>query len=296
MSKAGSAAKVKLNSFDDLFGSGGNTSAGDIRLIPLSELHEFKNHPFRVVDDAAMQELVDSVKEKGVISPGICRPDGAGGYEVISGHRRKHACELAGIGEMPFLVQDIGDDDATVIMVDANLQREEILPSEKAKAYRMKQEAMAHQGRKDDRTTAEMIGEAGGDSGRTVQRYIRLTNLSENLLSCVDAGKIPLGAGEALSYLSEGEQSWLEEAMETLHVYPSTAQANALKEASGNGQLASMASVYLVLKKDASRDRGSQKVILQFGKLKHFFPEAYTAEQIEKVIYQLLEEWRDREE
>lgn len=293
-SNTGSACKIKLNSFDELFG-GQEDHTGDVKMIPLSDLHEFHNHPFRVEDDTAMQELVSSIREKGVIHPGICRPDGSGGYEIISGHRRKHACELAGFTEMPFLVRNLTDDEATVLMVDANLQREVIRPSEKACAYLMKQKALAHSGRKMEQTTAEQIGALGGDSGRTVQRYIRLTCLSGNILAYVDAGKISLGAGEALSYLSEDEQSWLEEAMGTLKVCPSLAMANILKESSKNGELVSLASIFQILKKTGNSSP-AKKITLQPKKLQQYFTEEYTAEEMEKVIFQLLEEWKKREE
>ena len=174
MNKVGSAAKVKLNSFDDLFGTE-QPQAGieQVQEIALSELHEFKGHPFKVLDDEKMQETVESVKQYGVLMPGIVRPC-ADGYEVVAGHRRWRACELAGLTEMPVIIREMDDDTATVLMVDTNIQREDILPSEKARAYRMKYEAMKHQGSKGDKHTADAVGETAGDSGRTVQRYIRL--------------------------------------------------------------------------------------------------------------------------
>ena len=181
MSKAGSASKVKINSFDDLFGAS-QAPAGteQVREIPLSELHEFKGHPFKVLDDEKMQETVESIRNYGVLMPGIARPRAGGGYEIIAGHRRKHGCELAGLSTMPMFVRDYSDDEATVIMVDTNIQREDILPSEKARAYAMKYEAMKHQGKKGSGSSLDEVGEAAGESGKTVQRYIWLARLSDD--------------------------------------------------------------------------------------------------------------------
>lgn len=198
-----SAQKVKLTSYDDLFGTNEPVTGEKITSVPISLFHTFKDHPFRVVDDAKMQETVESIKHYGVLVPGIVRPHPDNGYEVVAGHRRWRACELAGLEEMPVIIRELDDDAATVIMVDTNIQREDILPSEKAKAYRMKYEAMKHQGSKGDKFTADAVGEAAGDSGRTVQRYIRLTELVPELLDYVDAGKIPMIVGEKLSYLKK---------------------------------------------------------------------------------------------
>lgn len=195
MSKAGSASKVKINSFDDLFGAS-QAPAGteQVREIPLSELHEFKGHPFKVLDDEKMQETVESIRNYGVLMPGIARPRAGGGYEIIAGHRRKHGCELAGLSTMPMFVRDYSDDEATVIMVDTNIQREDILPSEKARAYAMKYEAMKHQGKKGSGSSLDEVGEAAGESGKTVQRYIWLAEAFaelyglENIL-VMDAGR-----------------------------------------------------------------------------------------------------------
>ena len=180
MSKAGSAAKVKLNSFDDLFGASDMTAGTDqVQEIALSELYEFKGHPFKVLDDEKMQETVESIRNYGVLMPGIARPRAEGGYEIIAGHRRKHGCELAGLSTMPMFIRDYNDDEATVIMVDTNIQREDILPSEKARAYSMKYEAMKHQGKKGKGSSLDEVGEAAGESGKTVQRYIWLARLSD---------------------------------------------------------------------------------------------------------------------
>ena len=208
-----SAQKVKLTSYDDLFGTNEPVTGEKITSVPISLFHTFKDHPFRVVDDAKMQETVESIKHYGVLVPGIVRPHPDNGYEVVAGHRRWRACELAGLEEMPVIIRELDDDAATVIMVDTNIQREDILPSEKAKAYRMKYEAMKHQGSKGDKFTADAVGEAAGDSGRTVQRYIRLTELVPELLDYMDAGKIPMIVGEKLSYLKKEEQAWLVDGM-----------------------------------------------------------------------------------
>ena len=193
MSKGGSAAKIKLNSYDDLFG-GTEMSAGteQVQAIPLSDLYEFKGHPFKVLDDEKMQETVESIKNYGVLMPGIARPRAGGGYEIIAGHRRKHGCELAGLSTMPMFIRDYSDDEATIIMVDTNIQREDILPSEKARAYAMKYEAMKHQGKKGNGSSLDEVGEAAGESGKTVQRYIWLARLSDELLDMVDKKKIGL--------------------------------------------------------------------------------------------------------
>lgn len=201
MSKTGSAAKVKLNSFDDLFGTSEVPQTGLEQIInaPLQDLYEFKDHPFRVVDDEKMEETVESIRQYGVLVPGIARPRTGGGYELISGHRRKHGSQRAGKSEMPVIVRDYSDDEATIIMVDSNIQREDILPSEKAKAYKMKYEAMKHQGRKSGKNTLDEVGEAAGENAKKVQRYIWLARLSDTLLEMVDTKR--LGFHRALTSL-----------------------------------------------------------------------------------------------
>ena len=191
--KSKSAEKIKLTTYDELFGVEENNVEGKYTKVPLSQLHPFKNHPFKVLDDEKMQETVESVIQHGVIQPGIVRPC-ADGYEVVAGHRRWRACELAGETEMPVIIRELDDDAATVLMVDTNIQRENLLPSEKARAYRLKYEALKHQGSKGDKHTADAVGEKAGDSGRTVQRYIRLASLVDGLLELVDTGKIAMVA------------------------------------------------------------------------------------------------------
>jgi len=289
--KSKSAEKVKLKTFDDLFGTGEASAGETVTSVPLSQLHTFKGHPFRVLDDEKMQETVDSVKKYGVLIPGIVRPFPEGGYEVVAGHRRWRACELAGLEEMPVLVRDLNDDEATIIMVDTNIQREDILPSEKAKAYRMKYEAMKHQGSKGDKHTADAIGEAAGDSGRTVQRYIRLSELVEELLDYVDENKIPMVVGEKLSYLKKEEQAWVVDAVENSGIFPSKVQAEQFRESSEAGELTE-GKVYAVL---VRKDKEDVKVTISAKRIRNYFPESYSKEQIENVIYTLLEDWRQKE-
>ena len=287
--KSKSAEKVKLNSFDDLFGI---DEAGEtVTSVPLNELHTFKGHPFRVLDDEKMQETVESVKQYGVLMPGIVRPHPEGGYEVIAGHRRWRACELAGLTEMPVIIREMDDDTAVVLMVDTNIQREDILPSEKAKAYRMKYEAMKHQGSKGEKYTADAIGEAAGDSGRTVQRYIRLSELAEELLDYVDENKIPMVAGEKLSYLKTEEQAWVVDAIGNSGIFPSKAQAEQLKAGSEAGELTE-GNVYAVL---IRKEKENVNVTISAKKIRNYFPTEYSKEQIEDVIYTLLEEWKQKE-
>ncbi len=287
--KSKSAEKVKLNSFDDLFGI---DEAGETVIsVPLSELHTFKGHPFRVLDDEKMQETVESVKQYGVLMPGIVRPHPEGGYEVIAGHRRWRACELAGLTEMPVIIREMDDDTAVVLMVDTNIQREDILPSEKAKAYRMKYEAMKHQGSKGEKYTADAIGEAAGDSGRTVQRYIRLSELVEELLDYVDENKIPMVVGEKLSYLKAEEQAWVVDAISNSGIFPSKAQAEQLKAVSVTGELTE-GKVYAVL---VRKEKENVNVTIPAKKISNYFPTGYSKEQIEDVIYTLLEEWKQKE-
>ena len=287
--KSKSAEKVKLNSFDDLFGI---DEAGEtVTSIPLSELHTFKGHPFRVLDDEKMQETVESVKQYGVLMPGIVRPHPEGGYEVIAGHRRWRACELAGLTEMPVIIREMDDDTAVVLMVDTNIQREDILPSEKAKAYRMKYEAMKHQGSKGEKYTADAIGEAAGDSGRTVQRYIRLSELVEELMDYVDENKIPMVVGEKLSYLKMEEQAWVVDAIGNSGIFPSKAQAEQFKANSEAGELTE-GNVYAVL---IRKEKENVNVMISAKKIRNYFPTGYSKEQIEDVIYTLLEEWKQKE-
>ena len=288
--KSKSAEKIRLTSYDELFGVEESVE-GTYTTVPLSQLRPFKNHPFKVQDDEKMQETVESVIQHGVIQPGIVRPC-TEGYEVVAGHRRWRACELAGKTEMPVIIRELDDDAATVLMVDTNIQRENLLPSEKARAYKMKYEALKHQGSKGDKHTADAVGEKAGDSGRTVQRYIRLASLTDALLELVDTGKIAMAAGERLSYLNEEEQAWVLEAVKNSGIYPSPGQAGQLKEMSEQKGLAE-ANVYAVLVK---KENNSQGVTISSKKIRNYFPPTYTKEQIEEVIYSLLNQWKQEKE
>lgn len=214
-----SGRKPSLTSYDDIFSTEASRQQEQIQRLALSELHPFKDHPFRVLDDDRMMETVESVKEYGVLVPIIARPMADGGYEIVSGHRRKRACELAGMNEIPAIVRDLDDDEAVIIMVDSNLQRENILPSERAKAYQMKLEAIKHQGERRDLTSrqlvgkleaADLIGQDTGESGRQIQRILRLNNLEPPLIDKVDAGKLAFTPAVELSYLKPEEQQWLD--------------------------------------------------------------------------------------
>ena len=229
--------------------------------------------------------------QHGIIQPGIVRPC-ADGYEVVAGHRRWRACELAGKTDMPVIIRDLDDDAATVLMVDTNIQRENLLPSEKAKAYKMKYEALKHQGSKGDKHTADAVGEKAGDSGRTVQRYIRLASLIDGLLELVDEGNIKMVAGERLSYLKAEEQDWCWKRRRIFSIYPSPAQAEQLKDMSEKETL-SEKSVYALLVK---KENSGQSVTISAKKIRNYFPPAYTKEQIEEVIYSLLDQWKQGKE
>ena len=292
MNKRGSADKIKLSSFDDLFGTQeAGTGTEQVQEIPLCELHEFRGHPFKVVDDEKMQETVESIKNYGVLMPGIARPRAEGGYEIIAGHRRRHGCELAGLSTMPMFVRDYTDDEATIIMVDTNIQREHILPSEKARAYSMKYEAMKHQGKKGTGNSLDEVGEAAGESGKTVQRYIWLSRLSDELLEMVDKKKIGLVQGVDISFLTEQAQEWVQVIMEETGTNISTVQSAKLKEYGKKGEL-NMPMVRLILTEEKPKER---KVTLKAEKISRYFPEEYSESEIENVIIELLEEWQKKQ-
>lgn len=292
MNKRGSADKIKLSSFDDLFGTQeAGTGTEQVQEIPLCELHEFRGHPFKVLDDEKMQETVESIKNYGVLMPGIARPRAEGGYEIIAGHRRRHGCELAGLSTMPMFVRDYTDDEATIIMVDTNIQREDILPSEKARAYSMKYEAMKHQGKKGAGNSLDEVGEAAGESGKTVQRYIWLSRLSDELLEMVDKKKIGLVQGVDISFLTEQAQEWVQIIMEETGTNISTVQSAKLKEYGKKGEL-TMPMVRLILTEEKPKER---KIKLKAEKISRYFPEEYSESEIENVIIELLEEWQKKQ-
>jgi len=281
---------IQLTSYNELLGidESVNPETNQIVEVPLSELYPFKNHPFQVRDDEKMEETVESIRNYGVLNPGLVRPRAEGGYEVVAGHRRKRGCELAGKTTMPVLVRDYTDDEAVVIMVDSNIQRENILPSEKAFAYRMKMEAMKHQGAKGTGDTADLVGKEAGDSGRKVQRYIRLTELLPELLEMVDNGKIKFIPAVSLSYLTKEEQSWVFKCITENCISVSGAMADAMKKHSEEGKLTELA-VQLILCEE-KKDTG--KVTLSANKISRYFPKEYSKQQMEQVIFELLEDWK----
>lgn len=283
---------IQLTSYEDLLGIDTieNQSMGQLIYASLEDLHEFKNHPFKVLDDEKMQETVESIKNYGVLTPGIARPSQDGGYEIIAGHRRKRGCELSGLTKMPIFVRNYNDDEATIIMVDTNIQREDILPSEKARAYTMKYEAMKHQGKRGGNTLDE-VGAKAGESGKTVQRYIWLARLNDELLELVDQKKIGMVQGVDLSFLNLQAQGWVFDIIQDTKIVITTAQSAKLKEY-GKKQELTLAMVQLILMEKKPKPR---KVQIKEDKIRQFFPESYSNEQIETVIYELLEEWKDRQ-
>lgn len=295
-----SGRKPSLTSYDDIFSTEASRQQEQIQRLALSELHPFKDHPFRVLDDDRMMETVESVKEYGVLVPIIARPMADGGYEIVSGHRRKRACELAGMNEIPAIVRDLDDDEAVIIMVDSNLQRENILPSERAKAYQMKLEAIKHQGERRDLTSdqvgqklkvaVERVAENAGESKSQVQRFIRLNNLEPPLIDKVDAGKLAFTPAVELSYLKPEEQQWLDTALENTQQTPSLSQAQRMKRESKQGTLSEQGIMEIMTEnKQTIPVKGS--VVLPQEKLTKYFPRSYTTEQMEKVIFKLLDYW-----
>lgn len=283
--------EIQLTSYDDLLGLGSGVNADTEKIInvPLTELHTFKDHPFRVVDDEKMEETTESIRQYGVLVPGLARPRAGGGYEIIAGHRRKRGSERAGKTEMPVIVRNYTDDEATIIMVDSNIQREDILPSEKAKAYRMKFEAMKHQGKKEGGNTLEEIGEAAGESGKTVQRYIWLSRLTDELLDMVDNKKLGIVQGVDISFLSVEAQDWVYEIITEQKVSVSSSQSGKLKEYGKSGEL-TKARVKLILSEQKSKER---KVTIKAEKISEYFQADYSNEDIENVIFELLERWKE---
>ena len=289
-------SNINLKPLDDLFSteeSRADAQREKVQNIPLEELHPFKNHPFKVKDDAAMQDTVDSVREYGVLVPAIARPDPNGGYELIAGHRRHYASELAGKETMPVIVRDLDDDAATIIMVDSNLQREELLPSERAFAYKMKLEALKHQGKKTldqlgPKWSTQEIGKAGNDSMSQVKRFIRLTELIPTLLDMVDERKIAFNPAVELSYLKKEEQTLLLEAMDSEQATPSLSQAQRLKKFSQQKML-SLDVMRAVMSEEKKNDL--DRVTLKNETLRKYFPKSYTPKQMEDTIIKLLEGW-----
>lgn len=292
--------KPKLTSYDDIFSTEESRQQEHIQWTSLRELHPFKNHPFRVLDDDRMMETVESVKAYGVLVPIIARPS-EDGYEIVSGHRRKRACELAGLDEIPVIVRNLDDDEAVIIMVDSNLQRENILPSERAKAYQMKLEAIKRQTARGrpvgdnsrqvgENYSVSKVAEDLGESERQVQRFIRLNQLEQTLMDKVDSGKLAFTPAVELSYLKPEEQQWLDAAPEETQQTPSLSQAQRMKRESKQGTLSAESMMEIMREnKQTIPSRGS--VILPQDRLLKYFPRTYTAEQIEKTIYKLLDAW-----
>ncbi len=295
-----SGRNLNLTSYDEIFQTEETrieATQEKVIDIPLTDLHPFKNHPFKVTDDESMLETAESITKHGVLVPVIARPREDGGYELISGHRRKRASELAGKETLPCIVRNLDDDAATIIMVDSNIQRENILPSERAYAYKLKLEAIKHQGQRNDLTLGqigtrsradEKLADSVGDSARNVQRFIRLTELVPELLDMVDAKKIAFNPAVELSYLMPHEQVQLMEAMDMEQSTPSLSQAQRLKKYSQDGKL-----TFDVMTAIMSEDKKGEldKVTLTGEKLKKYFPKSYTPQQMEETILKLLEGW-----
>ena len=293
---------LTLGSVEDLFSTEEDRQTEKlekVQEIPLDQLIPFKNHPFKVVDDEAMLRTVESISQYGILSPLIARPMEDGNYELISGHRRKHAAELAGISVVPVIVREMDDDAATILMVDSNLQRETILPSERAWAYRLKLEAMKHQGSRTDLTSVqvapklstEVIGESAGMSKDTVKRFIRLTNLIPELLDMVDQKQISFNPAVELSYLTPEEQQRVIEAMDFTQAAPSLSQAQRLKKLSQEGKctLEAMQDILGEVKKG-----DLERVAFKSEQLRKYFPKSYSPRQMQDTIIKLLEQWQKR--
>ena len=294
---------IKLTSYDDIFKDDETRqidSLERVKMIPIEELDDFSNHPFKIIDDDKMQETVASIKENGVLVPAIVRPKQDGRYEIISGHRRRYACAVAGIAEMPAIVRDLTDDEATIIMVDSNLQRESLLPSEKAFAYKMKLEAMKRQGKRTDLTSSqigtklrsdELLSQQVGESRNQIARYIRLTELMPEILDMVDDKVISLNAGVEVSYLKNEEQQQLFEIMECDECIPSISQAQRLKKCSLENRLTKEVIIEIM-----SEEKDIEmKVTLGGSKIKKYFPKEYTPKQMETVILKLLDSWSKKQ-
>ena len=296
-------ANVSLSSYDEIFSTEETRSQDTLEKIqnlPLAELHPFQNHPFKVVDDEAMQRTVESVARYGVLAPAIARPRPEGGYEIISGHRRLHAAALAGLKTIPVIVRNMDDDAAVIAMVDANLQRETILPSERAFAYKMKLEAMKHQGQRTDLTSGqvgpklrsdEQLALDSGESRKQVQRFIRLTELIPELLDMVDQKQLSFNPAVELSYLSQPEQHELLDAMDYAQSTPSLSQAQRLKKLSQEGTL-DLGTMRTIMSEIKKPELGN--ITLKDATLRKYFPRSYTPRQMQETIIKLLEQWQKR--
>lgn len=299
------SGNISLSSYDDIFQTDQSREEAQqerVQEIPLSELHPFKGHPFKVLDDDAMQKTVESITQFGVMTPAIARPRPEGGYELIAGHRRHHASELAGKETMPVIVRDMDDDAVTILMVDSNLQRETLLPSERAFAYRMKLEAIKHQGQRTDLTSSQVgmklqamdiVGQEAGDSRNQVHRYIRLTELIPELLDMVDEKKIAFNPAVELSYLKKEEQKDFLEAMDYAQATPSLSQAQRLKKFSQE-EKCSLDAMCAIMSEEKKSEL--DKVTIKNDVLRKYFPKSYTPKQMEDTIIKLLEQWQKKRE
>ena len=296
---------VSLKGADDIFSteeSRQEQQREQVQQIPIGELFPFKNHPFKVLDDESMQRTVESVEQYGVLSPLIARPRPEGGYEIISGHRRRHAAQLAGLDTLPVIVRQMDDDAAVLLMVDSNLQRENILPSERAFAYKMKLEALKNQGARSDLTSPQVaakfrsddaVAKDQGISGDTVRRYIRLTNLVPELLDMVDEKKIAFNPAVELSYLDESQQWDFLEAMNDTQNAPSLSQAQRLKKLAQEGHFSY--DVAFAVMGEEKKDE-LDKVVIKNDTLRKYFPRSYTPKQMEDTIIKLLEQWQRKQQ
>ena len=300
-----SNANLALKGLDEMFSteeSRQEQKREQVQQIPIGELFPFKEHPFKVLDDEAMQRTVESVAQYGVLAPLIARPRPEGGYEIISGHRRQHAAELAGLETLPVIVREMTDDAAVILMVDSNLQRENILPSERAFAYKMKLEALKNQGARSDLTSAqigpkltaaEKVAEEASDTKSQVKRYIRLTNLIPELLDLVDEKKISFNPAVELSYLDEAQQRDFLQAMDETQNAPSLSQAQRMKKLAQEGKFTYEAAFAIM--GEAKKDE-LDKVVIKNDTLKKYFPRSYTPRQMEDVIIKLLEQWQRKQQ
>ena len=293
---------ISLSSYDDIFRPTSEAQQERVQEIKLSELYPFKGHPFKVLDDEAMQKTVESIMQFGVMTPAIARPRPEGGYELIAGHRRHHASKLAGKETMPVIVRDMDDDAATILMVDSNLQRETLLPSERAFAYKMKLEAIKHQGQRTDLTSSQVgmklqamdiVGQEAGDSRNQVHRYIRLTELIPELLDMVDEKKIAFNPAVEISYLKPNEQQDFLEAMDYAQTTPSLSQAQRLKKFSQEGKC-SLDAMCAILSEEKKNEQ--DRVTIKNDVLRKYFPKSYTPKQMEDTIIKLLEQWQRKRE
>ena len=299
------SGNLALKGLDDLFSTEENRQEEQreqVQQIPIDELHPFTNHPFKVLDDEAMTRTVESVEQYGVLSPLIARPRPEGGYEIISGHRRQHAAQLAGLDALPVIVRNMDDDAAVLLMVDSNLQRENILPSERAFAYKMKLEALKNQGARSDLTsaqlgrkleTADIVGQESGDSRNQVRRFIRLTNLVPELLDMVDEKKIAFNPAVELSYLDTNQQRDFLEAMNDTQNAPSLSQAQRLKKLAQEGHFSY--DVAFAVMGEEKKDE-LDKVVIKNDTLRKYFPRSYTPKQMEDTIIKLLEQWQRKQQ